>query len=314
MEISSRLKKKRIGLLYGGWSAEREISIKSALAVKKALIELGCKVIPIDIKKNCIDQLKASKIDFAFIALHGPFGEDGKIQSILELLNIPYSGSGVLASALAMNKIYTKKIFEWHKLPTAEWLSINIQKRQSNLMRRLLLWVTNSAVVVKPATEGSTIGVSIVRNKSELQKAIKLAAKYGPEILIEKYIPGRELTVGILGDRALPVVEIVTENGFYDFKAKYSKGKSKHIIPAPVPEMISIQAQQLAKKAFEALQCRAVSRVDMRLSKENKLYLLEVNTIPGMTETSLLPEAAKYIGISFTELVLEIINYSSISV
>ncbi len=299
------LKNKKIGVLYGGISKEREISIKSGNAIVSALRDAGYKVVPIDVKSDFIKRIQSTKIDIAFIALHGPFGEDGTVQSILEMFKIPYTGSGVLASALAMNKIYSKKIFEWHKLPTPDWYVVNSDKGfLSNKLKFPL--------VVKPCDQGSTIGVSIVSNYKDLKSAIKKALKYSKYAIIEKYISGKELTVGILGRELLPVIEIIpmVKSRFYDFEAKYTPGGSKHIVPAKIDNRISKTLQEMALKAFDALGCRAVGRVDFRLSHDNKPYILEVNTIPGMTETSLLPEAAREKGYSFLDVVLRIIKHS----
>lgn len=299
---------KTIGVLYGGSSAERAVSIKSGKAVIGALEKSNrFRVIPIDVDKNFLLKIVRTKIDFAFIALHGPFGEDGTVQSILEMLNIPYSGSGVLASALAINKIYTKKILEWHGLPTPRWTVVDKLKVKSE---KLEVKKINFPTVVKPSTQGSTIGVSIVKNFAEFNNAVEKALNYSSEAIVEEYIPGKEITVGILGREALPVIEIIpTGSKFYDYKAKYATGGSKHIIPARITKKAYSEAQKLALKAFDTLNCRAVARIDFRLN-DNKLYILEINTIPGLTETSLLPEAAKHAGYSFLNMILKIIEYS----
>ncbi|MFN3966629.1 MAG: D-alanine--D-alanine ligase [Endomicrobiia bacterium] len=301
------LRNKKIGVLYGGISEEREISIKSGNAVISALKSGGYNVVPIDVKQDFLKKIQTlkSKIDIAFIALHGPFGEDGTVQSILEMLRIPYTGSGVLASALAMNKIYSKKIFEWHKLRTPGWFTVNSEKE-------LLPEKLKFPLVVKPCDQGSTIGVRIVNSLKELKSAIKYSLKYSKNAIVEKYIEGKELTVGILGREALPVVEIIPmgKSKFYDFEAKYAPGGSKHIIPARIDSKTTKLLQEMALKAFDALGCKAVGRVDFRLNKNEKPYILEINTIPGMTETSLLPEAAKERGYSFLETVLKIIEHS----
>lgn len=305
---TNELKNKRIGILYGGWSAERSISLKSGGAVIKALKQGGYKVIPIDVDKNIAVKLPKYKIDIAFIILHGPFGEDGTVQALLQAAGIPYTGCGVLASALAMNKIFSKEIFDFHKIPTPEWavLSDINQRDVGNCIESF-----GFPLVVKPATQGSAIGVTIPKNKIEFEKGLRLAFKYDTQVLVEEYIPGREITVGILGDKALPVIEIVPVKGkFYDFKAKYAKGGSLHIIPAKLNKKLSVQIQDIAKKAFNALGCKAISRVDLRLTPEGKPFVLEVNTLPGMTETSLMPDAAKAVGMSFLDMILEIIKTS----
>ncbi|MDI6640982.1 MAG: D-alanine--D-alanine ligase [Elusimicrobiota bacterium] len=300
---------KTIGVLYGGWSAEREVSLKSGKAVIEALEKSDYRVIPIDVDKKFLSKLIRSKIDFAFIALHGPFGEDGTVQAVLEMLNIPYSGSGVLASALAINKIYTKKILQWHKLPTPRWTVIDKLKVKSE---KLEVKKIKFPVVVKPSTQGSTIGVSIVKNFAEFNNAVTKALSYNSEVIVEEYIPGKEITVGILGREALPVIEIIpTGSKFYDYKAKYAPGGSKHIIPARITKKAYDKLQKLALAAFDALNCRAVARIDFRLHGD-KPYILEINTIPGLTETSLLPESAKYAGYSFLDMILKIIEYSLI--
>jgi len=298
------LKNKRIGVLYGGLSQEREISIKSGTAVISELKRGGYKVVPIDVKDDFLKKIQSSKIDIAFIALHGPLGEDGTIQSILEILRIPYTGSGVLASALAMNKIYSKKIFEWHGLLTPQWYSVDSENRFYKKM--------DFPVVVKPCDQGSTIGVRIVNNFKELKSAIKNSLKYSKEAIVEEYIPGKELTVGILGEEPLPVIEIVpmVKSKFYDFEAKYAPGGSRHIVPAKIDNKTYKLIQEMALKSFKSLGCKAVARVDFRLGQNGRPYILEINTIPGMTETSLLPEAAKEKGYSFLDTILKIIEYS----
>jgi len=299
-------KNKTIGVIYGGFSSEREISIKSGEAVINSLKENGHRVEKICIQspKEFLNIITKKKIDFAFIALHGNLGEDGTVQSILELLKIPYSGSGVLASALGMNKIYTKKLLKYHNIPTPDWIEINTFKKYKKINIKY-------PSVVKPSDQGSAIGVNIVKNAHDLKKAIKIASKFSKTILIEDYIPGKELTVGILGNKTLPILEILPlKSDFYDFKAKYKKGGSKHILPKDIPENIYKKIQMLSLKAFEILGCKAFARVDFRLSPDNKPYILEINTIPGLTETSLLPEAANIIGIDFYNLILKIIKYS----
>ena len=298
------LKNKKIGVLYGGFSKEREISIKSGSAVISELKKGGYKVVPIDVKDDFLKKIQSTEIDIAFIALHGPLGEDGTIQSILEILKIPYTGSGVLASALAMNKIYSKKIFEWHGIPTPQWYSVN---SKNNFFKKM-----DFPVVVKPCDQGSTIGVRIVNNPADLNSAIKNSLKYSKEAIVEKYISGKELTVGILGKEPLPVIEIIpmVKSKFYDYEAKYAPGGSKHIIPAQIDNKTCKLIQDLALKAFNAVGCKAVGRVDFRLDETGNPYILEINTIPGMTETSLLPEAAREKGYSFLETILKIIEYS----
>ncbi|MBN1621922.1 MAG: D-alanine--D-alanine ligase [Endomicrobiales bacterium] len=304
MNIKSWLKNKKIGVLYGGLSAERDISILTGKAVLKALKEEKCNVVGIDAGRDSASQIKRSRIDFAFIALHGPWGEDGTIQGMLEIMGIPYSGCGVLASSLALNKIYSKRIFDSLGIPTPKWWVFN----KKNFNARFL--TSRFPLVIKPAAQGSAIGVSLVKDKKGLNNAARRAFRLNSEIIAEKYIGGTEITVGILGGRALPVIEIVPEGSFYDFKSKYKPGQSKHIIPPRLPKSVIKNAQQLGLRAFNALGCKAVSRVDIIVDKRNKPWVLEVNTVPGMTETSLLPDAARACGIGFSKLVLKIIEYS----
>jgi D-alanine-D-alanine ligase len=299
MNIKSWLIKKRIGVIYGGRSAERDISLLTGKAILKSLLDMGFNAIGIDADKDLPFRLKRSRVDFAYIALHGPWGEDGTVQGMLEIMGIPYSGCGVVSSALAMDKIYTKMVFDSMKLPTPEWGIYGGSPGGFEL-----------PCVVKPAGQGSAIGVSVVGSRKDFLPAVKRALKYDKRVIIEKFISGTEITVGVLGGKALPAVEIVPENKFYDFESKYKPGMSTHIIPPRLPSKAVKQSQALAVRAFNALGCRAVSRVDFIVDKKNRPWLLEINTIPGMTETSLLPDAARASGLSFGELVLKIIEHS----
>ena len=305
-EILDKLRVKKIGVLCGGSSQEREVSLRTGDAVYKALVFLGLNVSKLDVDRDIALRLAKERIDLAFIALHGKLGEDGTIQGLLEIMGIPYTGSGVLASALALDKVYTKEVFSYHNLPMAKYKVLEKRvKTAGNILKEL-----DYPVVVKPAREGSTIGVTVVRERSGLDSAINLAFGYGNKILIEEYIEGREITVGILGDEPLPVIEIVSKTAFYDYQAKYEPGMSNHIVPAKLRREQYELAQSLALSAHSALGCRGATRVDMVMDGEGKIYLLEVNTIPGMTETSLLPEAAVVAGIDFKQLVVKILSYA----
>ena len=305
-EILDKLKTRKIGVLCGGSSQEREVSLRTGDAVYKALVFLGLNVSKLDVDRDIALTLVKEKINLAFIALHGKLGEDGTIQGLLEIMGIPYTGSGVLASALALDKVYTKKVFHYHNLPMAKYKVL--EKRVE--VPGDILGELDYPVIVKPAREGSTIGVTIVRESNGLDSAINLAFGYGDKILIEQFIEGREITVGILGDEPLPVIEIVSKTAFYDYRAKYEPGMSEHIVPAELPPKQYELAQSLALSAHRVLGCRGATRVDMVMDKEGKIYLLEVNTIPGMTETSLLPEAAAVAGIDFKQLVVKILSYA----
>ena len=288
------LKKKKIGVLMGGLSSEREISLKTGRAILKGLMEKKYQAVGIEVDRDIPVRLLEGKIEVAFIALHGSWGEDGTVQGLLELMGIPYTGSGVLASALAMNKVMAKKIFLYHYLPTPEF--------------QVVLYGTHTTVsmapplVVKPVCGGSTIGTSIVMSQAEIGEALHKAAFYGGEILVEEYIEGTDVTVGILNGEPLPVIQIVPKSGFYDYTSKYTPGKTEYIIPAPLSHHTTQQAQMLGVAAYRALECMGAARVDFRLDQKGELLILEVNTIPGLTETSLLPMAAAQMGIDFPSL------------
>ena len=299
-----RLKKMKIGVLMGGTSAEREISLKTGKAILQALKRKGLKAIPIDVDKDIAKRLLKERIDLAFVALHGRGGEDGAIQGLLELLGIPYTGSGVLASALALNKVQAKKVFKFHGLPVPRFQVLKKEDPGSRIQDlRFPL-----PLVIKPAREGSTIGLSIVHNRKDIGKAMEKAFRYDEEIILEEYIEGKEVTVGIVGDEALPVIEIRPQDAFYTYEAKYIKGLTDFVIPARLPKRAYSQVQRIALAAYDALGCHHFARVDIIVNKKNKPYLLEVNTIPGMTATSLLPQAAAKRGISFDDLVLKILK------
>lgn len=295
------LKNKKIGVLCGGTSSEREISLKSGKAVYNALKKLGLKSVLIDVDKNVASKLVKEKIDIAYITLHGPMGEDGTIQGMLEIMGIPYTGCGVFSSSASMDKIISKKIFEYSKIPTPQWFIIEKFKPVAEI---------EYPVVVKPATQGSAIGISIVKNKKEFPKAVKNAFSYDDKILVEKYIKGTEITAGVLNGNPLPVIEIVPDGKFYDFKSKYTVGKSKHIIPPRLSQKVISNIQEIATKVYNAFQCKSMCRVDMIVDKNNDIWVLELNTLPGMTETSLFPDAARAQGMTFEDLVLEILKSS----
>jgi len=302
-------KEKRIGVLMGGMSRERDISLKTGKAVAKALTTKGYQVQPIDVTPRIAETLSKKKIDCAFLALHGRFGEDGTIQGMFELMRIPYTGSGVLASALALHKVMAKRIFHYEKIPTPMFDVLHMQMIKKGPPREISLPLP---VVVKPAREGSTIGISIVTKEKQWIPALKKAGQYDEEILVEEFIKGREITVGILEGLPLPIIEIAPKSGFYDFHSKYTKGETEYIIPARIPREKYLTAQDLSLKAFRALGCSGVARVDLMLDERNNPFVLEVNTMPGMTETSLLPKAANYAGIAFEELAERILLAASL--
>ncbi len=297
--------------MMGGLSREREISLKTGKAILKGLTEKGYTACPIDVDQDVAGTLIKKKIECAFIALHGRFGEDGTIQGMLELMRIPYTGSGILASALALHKIMAKKIFLCEKIPTPPFEVVRRQEVGKDPLGNISLPLP---LVVKPAREGSTIGISIVRTEEELTRALKEAGKYDEEILVEKFMKGREITVGILEDIPLPVIEIVPKSGFYDYHSKYTKGETQYIIPARLPREKYLFAQEMSLKAFQTLGCSGCARVDLMTDENDDSFVIDVNTMPGMTETSLLPKAANYVGIAFEELVERILLGASLKV
>lgn len=294
------LKNKKIGVLCGGTSSEREISLQSGKAVFNALKKLGFKTVLIDADKTVAQKIVKEKIDIAYITLHGKPGEDGTIQGMLEIMQIPYTGCGVFSSSASIDKIISKKIFDYAKIPTAKWFIVEKFKPVPEKIK--------FPVVVKPASQGSAIGISIVKNQKEFEKAIKLAFKFDEQILVEQYIKGTEITAGVLNGENLPVVEIVPKGKFYDFKSKYTVGQSTHIIPARLSKKAIAKVEKIARQVYKEFKCKGMCRVDMIVDNKENIYVLEVNTLPGMTQTSLFPDAAKAKGMTFEDLVLEILK------
>lgn len=293
----------RVALLMGGRSAEREVSLNTGAQVSAALTESGFSVVEIDTgDDDFIADLARTECHVAFICLHGRFGEDGTVQGLCELLELPYVGSGVLASALAIDKVMSKTFYSCAGIPTPDYLVVT---RGQVLDEAAIVAAVGEKCVVKPANEGSAIGVTIVHGRDELADAVALAFRYDHSVLIEEFVAGVEVTVGVIGNRdpiALPTIEIVPEHEFYDYDSKYLPGMSRHIIPARIsPEMLA-ECERLAIAAHEALGCRGMSRSDLIVTEDGVAYLLETNTIPGMTPTSLLPDAARAAGIQFPEL------------
>ncbi|MBN2830997.1 MAG: D-alanine--D-alanine ligase [Candidatus Omnitrophica bacterium] len=297
----------RIGVLMGGPSSEKKISLKSGFAVLKALKELKVKVFPVVIKsdsfKDNISLLKAKKIDCAFIALHGRFGEDGGIQRILSKMKIPYTGSGIKASKLAMDKVASRNIFKRNGLYVPDFKVIKRRSYSLNFIQGL-----NLPLVIKPALTGSSIGISIADAYSSIAPAIRLAFKFDKRVIIEEYIKGRELTVGILEGNPLSIIEIIPKGHFFDYQAKYRHGLTDYIVPAKLKPKISEKIKRTALAAHKLLGCFGSSRVDIILDKRNRPFILEVNTIPGLTSTSLLPKAASASGIDFANLCIKLIQ------
>jgi D-alanine-D-alanine ligase len=301
---------KHVAVLMGGWSNERPVSLSSGKECSQALRNGGYQVTEIDVERDIGEVLRDLKPDVAFNALHGPFGESGMIQGLLELMQIPYTHSGVLASALAMDKHQAKIMLKAAGVPVTDHL---IMPRQEVAKAHAMA----PPYVIKPISDGSSFGVFIVKGDSSHppQEILREDWTGGEEIMVERYIPGRELTCAVMGDVALGVTEIVTDLQFYNYEAKYSKGGSNHLIPAPIQPKIYDKVQKMSLKAHAALGCRGVSRTDFRFNDaagpDGELVCLEINTQPGMTQTSLVPEQAKYAGHSFEELVAWMVEDAS---
>lgn len=310
LPISATLKQQlgRVGVLFGGLSAEREISLQSGAAVIAALVEAGVEHIAIDVGDNIIADIQAANIDRAFLILHGPGGEDGRIQALLEFLNIPYTGSDVASSALAMDKLRTKQLWRGvdingqQGLPTPEFAVLT----QSSDFGKVLATLGGD-VMVKPANEGSSIGMSRVNTATELEAAFQKAAHYQGSVLVERLIVGAEYTVAILDGEALPPIKLETDHTFYDFNAKYIAEDTRYLCPCGLSTEKEQELKALALHAFNAVGCRGWGRVDVMADTQGNFYLLEVNTAPGMTSHSLVPMAAKAVGLSFAGLVLRVL-------
>jgi D-alanine-D-alanine ligase len=298
---------KKVGVLMGGLSSEREVSLSSGNAILQALKEKGHHAVGIDVGRDAGEQVRKAGIEIAFNGLHGKFGEDGAIQGLLEIAGIPYTGSAILASAMGMNKVISKMVFRERGLLVGPYMVVNADHREQLNEASSVL---GFPVVVKPCAEGSSVGVSLVYRLEELRPAAELAFTYDREILIEKFISGKEAQVGILGERALGAIEIVPKDTFYSYKAKYEKGMSDHFFPARIPDDVYRRTLEAGLAAHKALGCRGYSRVDFIIGEGGAPYILEVNTLPGMTATSLLPEIARGVGLSFPDLVEEILRLS----
>jgi D-alanine-D-alanine ligase len=301
---------KHVAVLMGGWSAEREVSLRSGRACTDALRRVGYRVTEVDVTREVAAALTAAKPDIALNVLHGRPGEDGTLQGLLELLGIPYTHSGVMASAVAMRKDYAKTLFRGAGVPVAQdLLASRLEAAKRHLMP--------PPYVIKPVAEGSSVGVFIVTeaHPHPPQELFRDDWAFGDAVMIERYIPGKELTCAVLGDRVLDVIEIVPATRFYDYEAKYAAGGSKHLLPAPVLPNVYQEVRRLTLAAHNALGCRGVSRADFRYDDRGtgELVCLEVNTQPGMTETSLVPELAAYAGITFDELVRWMVEDASIN-
>ncbi len=294
----------KIAVLMGGPGAEREVSLATGRGVSKALRSLGAEVTDMDVRDE--NFALPENVELAFIALHGTFGEDGQVQRILEKRGVPYTGEGVQESELAFNKIRSKEKFREHEVTTPEWEVVPVGVRPRMAM----------PFVLKAPRQGSTVGIYIIRSEAEIGPAMKDASQYDRELLVEKFVPGRELTIGVLGDQTLPIIEIIPKGGFYDFATKYpflnpqTGGSAQHVCPAQIDEGMTREIQDLSLRAHRSLGLQVYSRVDVLLPPGGVPTVLEVNTIPGMTETSLLPEAAAVAGINYVDLCRRIMELS----
>lgn len=332
----------KIAVIFGGISTERNVSLTGGKAVIKALKEKGHTVLPIDpaygedcliadgelssadkmttldelskfsprLLIDCVNSKHFDDVGAAFIVLHGKYGEDGLIQSLLELRQIPYTGSNVKASSISIDKIASKMLFIAAGIPTPPFAVVNPKNYENYELFEQIREDLGNHIVVKPNDQGSTIGITVVEsgNLDDIRDAVLTASRYSKYVLVEKFVEGREITVGIVGGEPLPIIEIVPESGFYDYEHKYSKGKTDYVCPAEISEDIAEFTQNLALSVHQAIGCSGFSRVDFRLDDEGQPYCLEINTIPGFTATSLVPKAAAEIGINFPELCERIIN------
>ncbi len=295
----------KVAVVYGGESAEREISLKSGKAVHQALLSQGIDADLVDTKETSALLLKQMGYQRVFIALHGRGGEDGVIQGVLESLRLPYTGSGVLGSALAMDKIRTKQVWQSCQLPTAKYVSV---KKGQVIDYQAIMQQLGAVVFVKPAREGSSIGMSRVTNVQELEQAVSNAFEFDQSVLIEQWINGPEYTVSILNGKALPAIKMQTQRSFYDYEAKYLSNSTEYLCPCGLGEADEAYIQKLALAAFEAVGAETWGRIDLMRDADGQFYLLEANTVPGMTEKSLVPMAARAVGLSFEALTLEILK------
>ena len=295
----------RVGLLYGGQSSEREVSLASGLAIANALQRLSIDSCPIDAGDDLIEQLQRHQLDRVFIALHGPGGEDGTLQGALEYLRLPYTGSGVLASALAMDKLRCKRLWRGLGLPTADFVPLDAHSDWSDVLASL-----GGSVMVKPSREGSSIGMSRVDSVDQLEHAWRRAADLDSEVIAERRLVGGEYTVAIVAGRVLPAIRITTCGAFYDYQAKYNSTETEYFCPSGLSSAREQRLGELCLAAFRSLDCRGWGRVDVMADERGEFQLLEVNTVPGMTDQSLVPKAAAAAGVSFDQLIVNILQAS----
>ena len=301
----------KVAVFMGGSSSEHKVSLSSGKAVAKALETAGYDVSVFDVEWegsnslfSAVDECKATGTEVIFLALHGGLGENGGVQGVLDAAGLTYTGSGITASAVAMDKDITKQLFVQNGIPTAAWMMLSSE----NFNEDTIIKTCGLPLVIKPSDQGSTIGLTVVENAEMLADAIKLAAQYSPTIMAEAYIPGCELTVPVIGSEAFPVIEIKPSHAIYDYECKYKSGMTEYLVPAPIPKVLENEVKTLALKVFSLLGLRDFARVDFRLDAEGRPLCFEANTLPGMTGTSLVPKSAAAAGIEFTDLVSRIIT------
>jgi D-alanine-D-alanine ligase len=303
---------KRVGVLVGGLSAERDVSLNTGKGVHAALVERGYDAVSIDWKAgtDLTALLRDARVDVVWNALHGTFGEDGAVQGLLECVRIPYTGSGVLASAVAMDKVLSKRAFDHAGLGTAPWQLVAPDADGAAVRAAAAKY--GYPVVVKPSREGSSVGVTIVHGEHELDAAIALARQHHGETMLEKFIPGQEVDVGVLGDEVIGTVEIKPAKEFYDYEAKYLRNDTTYLVPAPLSPAADAEVRRVSLAAYRLLGCAGYARVDARVEASGAVHLLEVNTLPGMTATSLLPKIAKHAGISYADVVERVLEAATL--
>ncbi|MEO0080658.1 MAG: D-alanine--D-alanine ligase [candidate division WOR-3 bacterium] len=306
-DIVRRLRKRRIGVLMGGWSSEREVSLLSGQRVLASLKDQGYNAVGIDITRNFVNQIKAAKIDMAFVILHGRPGEDGTIQGFLELVGIPYTGSGVTASALCIDKVFTKMIFRQMGIPTPDFIPVSLGDDLDAVLAEAEQRF-GYPLIVKPRSEGSSVGIELLEGRRGARERCLRVLRGFSDMLIEPFVPGMIATVGILGNEALPILELIPkQRRIYDYEAKYTRGETDFVIPARLDSRIEKKVKELALKAHKGLGCRSFSRIDMIIKGGTQPYFLELNTLPGLTDISDLPAEAEHAGISYDELIFRIL-------
>jgi len=306
--------KPRVAVLMGGRSLERSVSLKSGKRVARALAQRGYPVLELDVDESLVPTLIKERPDLVYIALHGKYGEDGTVQELLEILNIPYTGPGPLSSIIGFNKVLSKELFLASGIPTPRYFTLSAPTLKEMGARALLdlAWEKlGSPIVVKPSAQGSALGVQIVKERGGLPEAIVTALGYDERVLLEEYISGCEIAISVLGSKnpqVMPSVEVVPHTGFFDFESRYTPGKTEYFIPARLPSEVLSEAEEIALKTHTLLKCKDLSRVDIIVSEDKIPYVLELNISPGMTETSLLPMSAEKAGISFEDLVERLVE------